>query len=79
MSLGQYGLGLLGTGLSWALMSHVGRRKLYVCGLWALFTLLMIIGFISLAPGATRAENPNAGAAWATGSMLLVYTVRLNF
>lgn len=68
MSLAQYGLGLLGTILSWVLMIHFGRRTLFVGGLATLFTCLMIVGFTSLVP-----ESNDAGA-WATGSMLLVYT-----
>ena len=72
MSLAQYGLGFLGTLLSWVLMTHFGRRRLYVVGLWTLFVCLMIIGFVSLAP--KNAEGENIGASWAIGSMLLVYT-----
>ncbi|KAF2792111.1 sugar transporter [Melanomma pulvis-pyrius CBS 109.77] len=68
MSLGQYGLGFLGTLLSWVLMTFFGRRTLYVGGLAILNVLLFTIGFISLA-----GEN-NTAASWATGSMLLVYT-----
>lgn len=68
MSLGQYGLGLLGTFLSWILMIHIGRRTLFVGGLAGLFACLMTVGFISLAPAHSEA------ASWATGSMLLVYT-----
>lgn len=72
MSLAQYGLGFFGTLFSWVLMTHFGRRRLYVVGLFSLFALLMVVGFISLAPGAARSEN--AAASWATGSVLLVYT-----
>ncbi|KND87113.1 Maltose permease MAL31 [Tolypocladium ophioglossoides CBS 100239] len=68
MSLGQYAIGFVGTVLSWLLMTHFGRRTLYVGGLMALNVLLFVVGFISLA-----GEN-NTAASWATGSMLLVYT-----
>lgn len=68
MSLGQYGLGFLGTLLSWVLMTFFGRRTLYVGGLAILNMLLFTIGFISLA------GEDNTAASWATGSMLLVYT-----
>lgn len=67
MSLAQYGLGLLGTILSWVLMMHMGRRTLFVSGLATLFLCLMTVGFISLAP-------MNEASSWGTGSMLLVYT-----
>ncbi len=68
MSLAQYGLGMVGTIFSWVLMTHLGRRTLYVGGLAGLFLLLLVVGFISLA------GNHNTAASWATGSMLLVYT-----
>lgn len=68
MSLAQYGLGFFGTLFSWVLMTHFGRRTLYVGGLATLFVLLMAIGFVSFA-GAH-----NTAASWATGSLLLVYT-----
>jgi SP family general alpha glucoside:H+ symporter-like MFS transporter len=68
MAIAQYGIGIVGTLLSWVLMSYFGRRTLYLRGLMVLFIMLMIIGFISLAPASSK------GASWATGSMLLVYT-----
>jgi SP family general alpha glucoside:H+ symporter-like MFS transporter len=68
MSLGQYGLGMVGTLFSWVLMTYFGRRTLYVGGLSALCVVLFIVGFLSLA------GDKNAAASWATGSMLLVYT-----
>ncbi|KAJ5649623.1 uncharacterized protein N7484_003346 [Penicillium longicatenatum] len=67
MSLGQYAIGCVGTVLSWVLMSYFGRRTLYVYGLVILCTLLLIVGFISVAP-------ESSATSWATGSMLLVYT-----
>jgi SP family general alpha glucoside:H+ symporter-like MFS transporter len=68
MSLGQYGLGMVGTLFSWVLMTYFGRRTLYVGGLATLCVVLFIVGFLSLA------GDKNAAASWATGSMLLVYT-----
>lgn len=68
MSMGQYALGAVGTILSWFLMGSVGRRRLYVYGLLALFCLLLVIGFVGIAPASNRA------ASWVIGSMLLVYT-----
>ncbi|KAJ5382557.1 hypothetical protein N7517_000468 [Penicillium concentricum] len=67
MSLAQYGIGFIGTIFSWVLMSYFGRRTLYVYSLATLCVILLIIGFIAIAP-ATPATS------WATGSMLLVYT-----
>lgn len=68
MSLAQYAIGFFGTIFSWVLMSHLGRRTLYVGGLAVLSVLLLVVGFISLA------GKDNNAASWATGSMLLVYT-----
>ncbi len=68
MSLGQYAIGFFGTLFSWVLMTHFGRRTLYVGGLGVLNILLLVVGFISLA------GNENEAASWGIGSMLLVYT-----
>lgn len=72
MSLAQYALGFVGTLFSWLLMTHFGRRRLYVVGLYSLFVLLMIVGFVALAP--KDSLGTNIPASWATGSLLLVYT-----
>lgn len=44
MSLAQYALGAIGTIGSWVLLSHVGRRNLYIGGLAIMSCLLFIIG-----------------------------------
>jgi SP family general alpha glucoside:H+ symporter-like MFS transporter len=75
MSLVQYCIGFIGTLVSWVLMTHFGRRRLYVTGLFCLFSLLMVVGFISLAP---KNGGVNVAASWATGSVLLVYTAFYN-
>ncbi|KAF9885307.1 hypothetical protein FE257_013024 [Aspergillus nanangensis] len=67
MSLVQYAIGFVGTVLSWVFMGYVGRRTLYVYGLAILCALLLVVGFISIAP-------ESSATSWATGSMLLVYT-----
>ena len=67
-SMIQYSLGAIGTVCSWFLMARFGRRTLYLGGLIILDCLLLIIGFVSLAP------NSNLVAKWVVGSMLLVYT-----
>lgn len=67
MTLVQYAVGALGTIGSWFLMTRFGRRTLYLYGTFALFSLLMIIGFISFA------SQTNSAANWAIGSMLLVF------
>ncbi|CAI7664481.1 unnamed protein product [Penicillium glandicola] len=67
MSLVQYAIGVVGTFSSWALMTYFGRRTLYVGGLAILAAILLVIGFVSIAPA-------TSAISWATGSMLLVYT-----
>ncbi|GAB7340232.1 hypothetical protein MBLNU457_6697t1 [Dothideomycetes sp. NU457] len=68
LSLGQYALGAVGTMSSWFLMARFGRRSLYIYGQIIMIIVLSTIGFIALAP------RSNAGAQWAIGSMLLVFT-----
>lgn len=67
LSLGQYGIGIFGTLGSWFLMNYFGRRTLYVTGLCVQFVVLMIVGFVALAPTTTT-------IGWAIGSLLIVST-----
>ncbi|GFF28405.1 maltose permease MAL61 [Aspergillus udagawae] len=67
MSLVQYAIGVVGTFLSWILLTYFGRRTLYVGGLALLAIVLFVIGFISI-------PHSSPSISWATGSMLLVYT-----
>ncbi|KAM0790380.1 hypothetical protein ACM66B_003262 [Microbotryomycetes sp. NB124-2] len=67
MNLGQYAIGFVGTVSSWFLMPYFGRRTLYNAGLAVMFVLLLVIGFLGLAPS-------NQGAIWAIGGLLLLYT-----
>jgi SP family general alpha glucoside:H+ symporter-like MFS transporter len=67
LSLGQYALGIVGTLGSWFLMNWFGRRTLYVGGLCVQFTILMVVGCVSLAPQTTL-------TSWATGSLILIST-----
>jgi MFS transporter, SP family, general alpha glucoside:H+ symporter len=71
MTLVQYGLGAIGTMLSWVLMVHIGRRTLYLTGIFGMFVLQLVIGSIGAAVDTTK----NEGAAWGTGSMLLIITM----
>lgn len=71
LSIAQSGVGLVGTFISWVLMSYLGRRTLYFGGLLILDLLLLSIGLLSLAPSTTI-------RAWATGSMLLAYAFFYN-
>ncbi|KUJ15446.1 putative maltose permease [Mollisia scopiformis] len=66
MSMAQYAIGFIGTIGSWFLMSHAGRRTLYVNGLALLTMLLLLIGLVSI----SKSKN----SAWGIGSLLLIYT-----
>lgn len=66
-SISLYAVAMIGVVISWFAMTYVGRRKIYLFGLTAQFTVLMIIGFASSA--GTR------GASFAIGSLLLLFTL----
>lgn len=68
LGLGQYAMGAVGTIGSWFLMSHAGRRTLYLWGLIILFILLMIVGFLGIA-------HQDNGVSWTVGSMILIYNL----
>ncbi|KAK3070887.1 hypothetical protein LTR53_009658 [Teratosphaeriaceae sp. CCFEE 6253] len=66
-SMALYAVAICGAAISWFAMTYIGRRKLYLCGLTAQFTVLILVGFTSLA-------HSNA-AYYATGSLLLLFTL----
>ncbi|EKD17541.1 uncharacterized protein L3040_006658 [Drepanopeziza brunnea f. sp. 'multigermtubi'] len=68
LNIGQSGMGAVGTILSWFLMQHVGRRKIYLYGLGGMFAILLTIG------GLGFADPRNTRASWGVGSLLMVYT-----
>ena len=70
MTIAQYSLGLIGTMLSWVLMSHFGRRTLYITGLTGLTIALFTIGIL----GCFENEATKGVLGWVIGSMLLLYT-----
>lgn len=66
-ALGQYAFNIVGVIGAWFLMARgIGRRTLYLVGLCALFTMLMIMGFLGLVP-----DSHINQASIATGSMML--------
>jgi SP family general alpha glucoside:H+ symporter-like MFS transporter len=67
LGLGQNGLALVGTALSWVLMSYLGRRTLYLVGITILGTILFIVGCLSLAPAAQK------GPLWAQGILFMIF------
>lgn len=67
-SVGQSGLGIFGTMLSWLLVRHTGRRTCYLWGLGGMVVLLAIIG------GLGFIDETNKPAGLAIGSVLIIYT-----
>ncbi|KAM0272187.1 hypothetical protein ACHAQH_008810 [Verticillium albo-atrum] len=65
LSLGQSGIGLFGCILAWFIMTWFGRRTMYLAGLSAMFTILMIMGFLGI-PADT------SGTSWAVGVLVIV-------
>lgn len=77
-ALGQYGINMFGVFGAWFLMTlGVGRRSLYLYGLCGLFTMLLILGFLGLAPDKTKASFATGGImlGWALCYQLTVGTV----
>ncbi|KAH9885185.1 sugar transporter [Xylariomycetidae sp. FL2044] len=68
-AMGQYAINCAGVLGAWALLTlGVGRRTLYLVGLALLFVMLMILGFLGLAPD-------RDAASLATGSIMLVWAL----
>ncbi|KAI1079788.1 putative MFS alpha-glucoside transporter [Whalleya microplaca] len=68
-AMGQYAINCAGVFGSWTLIAlGIGRRTLYLYGLAALFTMLMILGFLGLA-------SDRDAASLATGSIMLVWAL----
>lgn len=66
--LSQYALAFVGTCLSWPLINTLGRRTIFLWGLYGILGSLLIVGFIGIA------SATNVGASWAIGSFLLIFT-----
>ncbi|OKO92319.1 Maltose permease MAL31 [Penicillium subrubescens] len=67
LSLGIYALAIVGAVISWTLLSRFGRRRLYLCGLSALLTILLVGGIVGALP-------TSKGQLWTLGSLLLILT-----
>ena len=66
-SISLYGVAMIGVVISWFAMTYFGRRTIYLCGLSAMFTVLMSTGFASLAH--------TKGSSYAIGVLLLLFTL----
>jgi SP family general alpha glucoside:H+ symporter-like MFS transporter len=65
MNLGYNGLAFSGTVLSWFLINRMGRRTIFVGGLAILTTIMLLIGFVSLASG--------DAAMWGQSALMLIW------
>lgn len=66
LSIGQYAMGLVGTVLSWFMMTYIGRRTIYIGGLVSIVTLFFIMGCVALAP------ESNTAAPWVVAVLELM-------
>ncbi|OBT73123.1 hypothetical protein VF21_08922 [Pseudogymnoascus sp. 05NY08] len=66
LTVGALGLACVGTFLSWFLLSRLGRRTIFVWGLFILFALMLLIGIIS-------AAKDSVGSSYAQASLILVW------
>ncbi|KAK8029954.1 general substrate transporter [Apiospora rasikravindrae] len=68
-ALGQYAINCVGVFGTWTLITlGIGRRSLYLYGLTFLFCMLLVLGFLGLAPDKTA-------GSMATGSIMLVWAL----
>jgi SP family general alpha glucoside:H+ symporter-like MFS transporter len=67
LSLGVYGLGIVGAVISWSVLSRFGRRRLYLCGLSVLLITLLVAGIVGSFP-------TSHDQLWTLGSLLLILT-----
>lgn len=69
MSIGLFACGFVGTVSSWFIMQRVNRRSLFIFGQVLSVLILLSVGFIAVGAGEDR-----AGASWAIGALLLLFT-----
>ena len=67
LSIGMYGLGILGGILSWALLPRIGRRRLYLVG-------LIIMQLILIGGGLVGSILVGPAGSWSVGSLLIALT-----
>jgi SP family general alpha glucoside:H+ symporter-like MFS transporter len=75
LTIGQDCLGLVGCFIAWWIMTRFGRRPIYLVGLSAIFIILLIVGFIGLAPS----TNKNASLAGGVLIILMIFCFQVSF
>ena len=66
-SISLYAVAMIGVVISWFAMTYLGRRTIYLSGLSCMVLVLLIIGFVSI--------KPSKGISFATGGLLLLFTL----
>ncbi|KZM28416.1 uncharacterized protein EKO05_0004852 [Ascochyta rabiei] len=74
LTIGQDCLGLVGCFIAWWIMTKFGRRKMYLTGLSAISLILLIVGFIGLAPK----SNKSASLAGGILIILMIFCFQLS-
>ncbi|ROV88418.1 hypothetical protein VSDG_09212 [Cytospora chrysosperma] len=67
MGIGFLAVGFVATVLSWTLIVRFGRRQIFIGGLVALVTLMLVIGILDCIPG-----RPS-GVIWAESSLMIIW------
>jgi hypothetical protein len=75
LTIGQDCLGLIGCFIAWWIMTRFGRRPIYLVGLSAIFIILLIVGFIGLAPS----TNKSASLAGGILIILMIFCFQVRF
>ncbi|KAG9237370.1 MFS sugar transporter-like protein [Amylocarpus encephaloides] len=69
MSVGFLAVGWLGTVLSWILILHIGRRRIYNIGLSILAIIMFLIAFLDFAPD----YETRPSIIWAQSTLLIIW------
>ena len=70
MGVGNTAIGFTGTCIAFVLVNYMGRRSIYLYGMYLMTVIYFIIGILDCAPS----YNSNPGFSWAQGSLLDVWT-----
>ncbi|CAI6340568.1 unnamed protein product [Periconia digitata] len=74
LTIGQDCLGLVGCFIAWWIMTRFGRRSMYLIGLSVISLILLIVGFIGLAPE----TNKSASMAGGILIILMIFSFQLS-
>ncbi|MCJ1256302.1 hypothetical protein MMC24_004123 [Lignoscripta atroalba] len=74
LNLGGTGMALFGTLISWfCIMPYFGRRKIYLCGLSTMATILFVIGFLNI-----NTSNKSVGTSQAVLTLIWTFVFQLS-